>query len=85
MLARKPVITCTDSGGPLEFVVDQETGLLVEPNPQAVAAAIESLYGNRKRAAELGAAGYARYQGFQLSWDTVANELVKSHPPESAV
>jgi glycosyltransferase involved in cell wall biosynthesis len=85
MLARKPVITCTDSGGPLEFVVNQETGLVVEPNPQAVAAAIESLYGNRKRAAELGAAGYARYQGFQLSWDNVANELVKSHPTESAV
>jgi glycosyltransferase involved in cell wall biosynthesis len=85
MLARKPVITCTDSGGPLEFVVDQETGLVVEPNPQAVAAAIESLYDNRKRAAELGAVGYARYQGFQLSWDNVAKELVKFHHTDSAV
>ncbi|HET7546295.1 MAG TPA: glycosyltransferase family 4 protein, partial [Usitatibacter sp.] len=26
MLSSKPVITCTDSGGPLEFVVDGETG-----------------------------------------------------------
>jgi glycosyltransferase involved in cell wall biosynthesis len=85
MLARKPVITCTDSGGPLEFVVNQETGLVVEPNPHAVAAAIESLYGNRKRAAELGAVGYARYQGLQLSWDNVANELVRQHLAESAV
>lgn len=84
MLAKKPVITCADSGGPLEFVVNQETGLVVEPNPNAVAAAIESLYADRKRAAEFGAAGYARYQGFELSWDNVANELIKSHPSESA-
>jgi glycosyltransferase involved in cell wall biosynthesis len=79
MLSRKPVITCADSGGPLEFVVDQQTGLVVEPNPKAVAAAIESLYANRKRAAEFGAAGYDRYRGFDLSWDKVANELIKIH------
>ena len=27
MLAAKPVITCTDSGGPLDFVLHEETGL----------------------------------------------------------
>ena len=84
MLAKKPVITCTDSGGPLEFVVHQETGLVVEPNAKAVAAAIECLYADRKRAAEFGAAGYVRYQGFDLSWDNVANELIKFHAAESA-
>ena len=30
MLAAKPVITCRDSGGPLEFVEHQQTGLVVE-------------------------------------------------------
>jgi len=29
MLAAKPVITCNDSGGPMEFVRDRENGLLV--------------------------------------------------------
>ncbi|MFC2173097.1 glycosyltransferase family 4 protein, partial [Acidobacteriota bacterium] len=33
--SRKPVITATDSGGPLEFVKDMETGLVAEPDPQA--------------------------------------------------
>ncbi len=33
MLAAKPVITCTDSGGPLEFVTNDETGLIAEPTP----------------------------------------------------
>jgi glycosyltransferase involved in cell wall biosynthesis len=84
MLARKPVITCTDSGGPLEFVVNHETGIVAEPTPEAVAAAIEFLYANRGRASEFGIAGYLRYQSFDLSWDNVANELIKVHNPESA-
>ena len=31
-LARKPVVTCTDSGGPNEFVVDGENGFVCEPD-----------------------------------------------------
>lgn len=34
MLAAKPVITCRDSGGPLEFVQQDETGWVVEPDPK---------------------------------------------------
>ncbi len=30
-LSKKPVVTCTDSGGPLEFVVDGENGRVVAP------------------------------------------------------
>ena len=32
-LARKPVVTCTDSGGPNEFVVDGVNGFVCEPTP----------------------------------------------------
>ncbi len=53
MLASKPVITCTDSGGPLEFVVDGETGLIAAPTPEAVGNAINTLCASRKRAAEM--------------------------------
>ena len=31
-LSRKPVVTTTDAGGPLEFVTDGETGLVAEPD-----------------------------------------------------
>ena len=36
-LARKPVITATDSGGPLEFVVDDLNGAVVAPDAGALA------------------------------------------------
>ena len=37
-LARKPVITAADSGGPLEFVVDDVNGAVVAPDADAIAA-----------------------------------------------
>jgi glycosyltransferase involved in cell wall biosynthesis len=35
MLSRKPLITCTDSGGPLEFVRPGEDGLVASPKPNS--------------------------------------------------
>ena len=76
-LARKPVITTTDSGGPLEFVVDGTTGLVVEPTADGIAGAIERLASDRALAARLGDAGYERARG--ISWDTVVERLVDGH------
>jgi glycosyltransferase involved in cell wall biosynthesis len=79
MLARKPVITCTDSGGPLEFVINNETGLVVDPAPEAVADAIERVHAKQnKQARDLGQAGYERYGSLGLSWNKVVNELIKA-------
>jgi glycosyltransferase involved in cell wall biosynthesis len=79
MLACKPVITCADSGGPLEFVVDGETGLVVEPAPKAVAAAIDRLYLKRGRARAMGRAGRERYRELGISWDNVCETLLRPH------
>ena len=49
-LSRKPVITCTDSGGPNEFVVDGVNGFVCEPAPAALAAAINRLADDRRLA-----------------------------------
>ena len=38
--SRKGVITCVDSGGPAELVRDGETGLVCDPTPASMAAAI---------------------------------------------
>jgi len=43
MYAGKPVVTCLDSGGPLEFVVHDQTGFVTEPTPEALAEAIDRL------------------------------------------
>lgn len=79
MLSKKPVITCSDSGGPLEFVVDGQTGFVVDPAPEVVAEAIESLYANSQDAISLGQNGYARYEAMGIcSWARVVDELIGS-------
>ena len=73
-LARKPVITTTDSGGPLEFVEHETNGLICEPTAESVAAAINRLASDKKLAARLGDAGYERAR--LVTWDGVIEKLV---------
>jgi glycosyltransferase involved in cell wall biosynthesis len=76
MLSAKPVVTCADSGGPLEFVEDGETGQVVSPEPGAVAAAIDALLASPARAARMGRAGRARYARLVTGWDNVVERLL---------
>jgi glycosyltransferase involved in cell wall biosynthesis len=73
MAQGRPVIVCTDGGGLTELVADGETGLVVDPTPAAIAAAIERLTTDRDLAAELGAKGRAR--AAELTWASAADEL----------
>jgi glycosyltransferase involved in cell wall biosynthesis len=76
MLSSKPVITCTDSGGPLEFVRDGETGSIAEPTPAALAVAMDRLWENRDRAAQMGKAAREYYAAFDISWSNVISKLL---------
>ena len=73
-LARKPVITTSDSGGPLEFVRDGVNGMIVDPSAEAIAAAVNQLAKDRARAARLGDAGFERAR--LVTWDGVIEKLV---------
>jgi glycosyltransferase involved in cell wall biosynthesis len=75
MYAAKPVVTCRDSGGPLEFVVHGETGEVVDPSPQALADAIDRLARQANRARAMGEAGRERIMAMGLSWDRVVATL----------
>lgn len=75
MLASKPVITCTDSGGPLEFVQPQETGLIAESTPDSVALAMDQIWENRTWAAQLGITGKKYYQSLNITWSNVVKQL----------
>ncbi len=75
MLAKKPVITCSDSGGPLEFVLDGETGYVAEPNAQSIADAIDSLMTNPAQAKQMGETGFAHYHSLNISWAHVVAQL----------
>ncbi len=76
MLSSKPVVTCTDSGGPLEFVVEGETGLVAVPEPEPLGAALARLWENRNTAAAMGRAGRANYLARNITWPAVVEVLV---------
>jgi len=76
MLASKPVITCSDSGGTLEFVRQRETGLIAEPTADALALAMDELWQNRDQAARWGMAARSCYQNCNISWQNVVERLL---------
>ena len=73
MRAGKPVITASDSGGTAELVSHGKTGLVAEPTPEALAAAIDELWSNRRAAKRMGRAGLERAR--QVTWDGLVHEL----------
>ena len=75
-LARKPVITCTDSGGPNEFVIDGTNGFVCAPEPDALASAVDRLARDRRLAASLGDAGFEA--AARVTWDGVIETLLSA-------
>ncbi len=75
--SKKPVITCSDSGGSLEFVDDGKNGFVVEPDPKKIAQKIDELI-LEGLSGPMGEAGYNKIQAMNLSWDTVIKNLVES-------
>ena len=77
LLSRKPVVTTTDAGGPLEFVDDGMTGVVTAPDPEAIAAGIDRLWQTPEgRLREMGEAGLARV--CDITWDHVIDRLTES-------
>lgn len=76
--AKKPVITCTDSGGPLEFVVDGETGFIRQPDPIQLAEAIDAYGNSEKLAREMGEKAREKIESMNISWDNVVKELTST-------
>lgn len=75
-LSRKPVVTTTDAGGPLEFVTDGETGVIAAPDPEQLGAAMARAVADAKRAGAMGDAGYERVRG--ISWDAAIDRLMQA-------
>ncbi len=73
-LARKPVITCTDSGGPTEFVRPGVNGWVCEPDPSDLADAMDAAAADPRMAARLGDAGHDLAR--TITWDGVIEKLI---------
>lgn len=76
MLAGKPVVTCADSGGVLEFAEHLHTAIVAESAaPEPLGDAMR-LSGDPSLAVDLGSAGQAAYLKANIGWDYVVSTLL---------
>lgn len=75
MLAAKPVITVTDSGGPLEFIQDGVEGFVTFPQAKALGHAFTKIMDEPMLAEKMGQAGHEKYQSLNISWENVVCTL----------
>jgi glycosyltransferase involved in cell wall biosynthesis len=73
-LSSKPVLTTTDSGGPLEVVHDRETGLVVPAEAAALAQACAYVVRHADEAKAWGTAGRAVAE--RVTWDACVDALL---------
>ena len=74
--SRKPVITCTDSGGPAELVVDNVNGKVCAPRPERLAVALRELMDDQTTAERLGQAALNVVTG--MTWPRAISRLLST-------
>ena len=72
--SRKPVITCSDSGGPAELVSDNVTGRVCAPDPASIGAALRQMMDDPGTAERLGRAGLENVS--QMTWPHAVRRLL---------
>jgi len=72
-LSKKPVVTCVDSGGVLEFAIRNENACISDPEPKEVAESINKLFSDKKKCIALGENGYEKIKG--ITWDNAIEKL----------
>lgn len=79
-LSKKPVITAFDSGGPLEFVIHQKNGIILDSlDAEKTAMAMESLFFDKEKCQDFGNAGYEMVK--DINWEQVIKTLVFRETP----
>lgn len=75
-LSGKPVVTCNDAGGVLEFAEHQKSGMISTPEPKVLGENINKLYLNKKLCLDMGNQGYNKVK--DISWDNVIDKLTET-------
>ncbi len=76
MLSRKPMIVASDGGGAAELVEHEREGLIVAPEPRAIAESLDSLFSDRARASTMGQQGEEKLKSLNFSWRHVVESLI---------
>jgi glycosyltransferase involved in cell wall biosynthesis len=74
--ASKPVLTTRDSGGVLELVEDGVGGIVVDPDPVAIAEAMDRLFEDRNATRRMGESLRERVDALDISWPHVLERLL---------
>jgi glycosyltransferase involved in cell wall biosynthesis len=74
--SQKAILTTTDAGGVLEFVIDGRNGLIAEPTPESIARAMDRLYEDREATRRMGQMAQARIEEMQIGWKHVLERLL---------
>lgn len=75
-LSKKPVITSFDAGGPLEFVKNQQNGIILQSlEEREVAVKIEELFFNKEKCQTFGLNGYQEVK--DINWGNVIDVLIQ--------
>jgi glycosyltransferase involved in cell wall biosynthesis len=77
MLSGKPLVVPSDGGGAVELMESERTGLIAEPNPQAIAESLDTLYADRAQARRMGERGLEKLKSINLSWESVVEKLIE--------
>jgi len=73
-LSGKPVVTTNDAGGPLEVVIDRETGTVVIPAAATISEGVAGLLNNPELAKEMGERG--QKIAATVTWDSTIERLL---------
>ena len=75
--SHKAVISCTDSGGTDEIIINDENGWLLEPDPKIIAESFDKLYLDKQLAEKMGNRGTERLDELGISWDNVIRRFTE--------
>ena len=70
------MLTVSDSRGLLDIVRDGDTGLVVQPDPESLAAAIDQLANNRNTTVKMGKEAHALWLGMNVTWPRTIERLL---------
>lgn len=75
-LSSKPILATRDAGGVLEFLEHDRSGLVADPDPESIAAAMDRLFDDRAAAKRMGEAASARVTELAIDWSSTIAALL---------
>jgi glycosyltransferase involved in cell wall biosynthesis len=78
MHSAKPVVVPQDGGGAAELIEDGSEGRIVDPEPAAIAQALDELHADRELAKRMGERGREKVLSMKLSWNHVVDRLISA-------